>query len=79
MSQANNETQKMANDKRNRTTKSKKIRALVEKETYKYLGKLEAGAIKQAEAKEKELRKQYLRRTRKLPEAKQYSRNPIKR
>ena len=43
------------------------------KETCKYLGVLEAKTIKQMEMKEKI--KEYLRRTRKLLEAKQYSRN----
>ena len=52
------------NDGRNRTTKSgKKIRTLVEKETYKYLGILEANIIKQAEMKEK-TKKVYDRRAR---------------
>ena len=37
----------------NGTTKSRKIRTLGEKETYKYLGILEADIIKQAEMKEK--------------------------
>ena len=39
--------------KRNRTTKSRRIRTLGEKENYKYLGKLEADTIKYAEVKEK--------------------------
>ena len=42
-----------------------KIRMLGEKENYKYLGILEADTIKQAEMKEK-VRKEYLRRIRKL-------------
>ena len=54
-----------------------KIRTLGEKETYKYLGILEADTIKQKEMKEK-IKKEYLRRTRKLLEIKQYSRNLIK-
>ena len=53
-----------------------KIRILGEKETYKYLGILKADTIKQ-EMKEK-IKKEYLRRTRKLPETKLYSRNLIK-
>ena len=44
-----------------------KIRTLGEKETYEYLGILEADAIKQVEIKDK-IRKEYLRRTRKLLE-----------
>ena len=54
-----------------------KIKMLKEKETYKYLGILEADTIKQAEMKEKIL-KEYLRRTRKLLETKLHSRNLIK-
>ena len=44
-----------------------KIRTLGEKETYKYLGILEAHTIKQVEMKEK-IKKEYLRRIRKLLE-----------
>ena len=47
-----------------------KIRTLVEKETYKYLGILEADTIKQMEMKEK-IKKKYLR-TRNLLETKLY-------
>ena len=54
-----------------------KIRTLGEKETYKYLGILEADTIKQVEMKEK-IKKEYLRRTRKLLETKISSRNLIK-
>ena len=54
-----------------------KIRTLGEKETYKYLGILEADTIKQVEMKEK-IQKEYLRRTRKLLETKLSSRNLIK-
>ena len=54
-----------------------KINALAENKTYKYLGILEADTIKQAEMKEK-IQKEYLRRTRKLPETKLNSRNLIK-
>ena len=53
-----------------------KIRMRGEKETYKYLGILEADTIKEAE-KEK-IKKEYLRRTRKLFETKLYCRNLIK-
>ena len=51
----NNEKPETVNDGRNTTTKSKKKqnRTLREKETYKYLGILEADTIKQAEMKEK--------------------------
>ena len=46
-----------------------KIRTLREKETYKYLGILEAVTIKQVEVKEK-IKKEYLRRTKMLLETK---------
>ena len=50
----NNEKQETTPDGQNRTTKSKKkIRTLGEKETYIYLGILEADTIKQMEMKEK--------------------------
>ena len=54
-----------------------KIRTLGEEETYKYLGILETDNIKQVEKKEK-IKKEYLRRTRKLLEIQLYSRNLIK-
>ena len=54
-----------------------KIGTLGEKETYKYLGILEAHTIKQVEMKEK-IKKEYLRRTRKLLETKLSTRNLIK-
>ena len=54
-----------------------KIRTPGEKETYKYLGIVEADAIKQVEMKGK-IQKEYLRRTRKLLETKLSSRNLIK-
>ena len=54
-----------------------KKRILGEKETYKYLGIYEADTIKQVETKEK-IKKEYLRRTRKLTEIKLSSRNLIK-
>ena len=54
-----------------------KIRTLGEKETNKYLGILEADTIKQAEMKEK-IKKEYLKRTRKLLESKLHSKNLIK-
>ena len=54
-----------------------KIRTLAEKETYKYLGILEADTIKQVEMKKK-IQKECLRRTRKLLETKLLRRNLIK-
>ena len=54
-----------------------KIRTLGENETYKYLGILGADTIKQVEMKDN-IRKEYLRRTRKLLETKLSSRNLIK-
>ena len=54
-----------------------KIRTLGEKETYKYLGILEADTIKQMEMKK--IQKEYLRRTRKLLETRLCCRNLIKR
>ena len=50
---------------------------LTEKETYKYSGILEADTIKQVKMKEK-IKKEYLRRTRKLLETKLCHRNLIK-
>ena len=54
-----------------------KNRTLEEKETNEYLGILEADTIKQGEMKEK-IKKEYLKRTRKLLETKVCSRNLIK-
>ena len=54
-----------------------KTRTLVENETYKYLGILEADTIKRVQMKDK-FQKEYLRRTRKLLETKLSSRNLIK-
>ena len=54
-----------------------KIRMLEENETYKYLRILEADTIKQVQMKDT-IRKEYLRRRRKLPETKLFSRNLIK-
>ena len=53
-----------------------KIRTHGENETYKYMGILEADTIKQVEMKDK-IRKEYIRRTRKLFETKLSSRNLI--
>ena len=54
-----------------------KIRTLGEKETYKYLGILDVDTIKLVEMKER-IKKEYLRRTRKLLKTKLSSRNLIK-
>ena len=54
-----------------------KIKTLEENETYKYLGILEADTIRQVQIKDT-IRKDYLRRTRKLLETKLPSRNLIK-
>ena len=54
-----------------------RIRTLEEKETYKYLGILEADAIKEVQMKDT-IRTEYLRRTRKLLETKLSSRNLVK-
>ena len=54
-----------------------RIRTLEENETYKYLGILEADTIKQVQMNDL-IRKEYLRRTRKLHETKLSSRNLIK-
>ena len=54
-----------------------KMKTLVENETYKYLGILEADTIKQVEMKDK-IQKEYLRRTRKVLETKHFSRNLCK-
>ena len=53
------------------------IRMLGEKETYKYMGISENDTIKQQKMKEK-IKKEYLRRARKLLEAKLYSRTLVK-
>ena len=54
-----------------------KVRTLAENETYKYLGILEADTFKQVKMKDK-IKKEYLRRTRKLLETKLSSKNLIK-
>ena len=54
-----------------------KIRKLGDNETYKYMGILKADTIKQVEMKN-DIRKEYLRRTRKLLDTKLSSRNLIK-
>ena len=53
MRYANNEKQEMTHDGRNGTTKSRKKSMLGKKETYKYLGILEADAMKLEEMKKK--------------------------
>ena len=45
-----------------------KIRTLGEKETYKYLGILEAYTIKPEEMREKKIKKEYFRRTNSIAE-----------
>ena len=55
---------------------NQKIKTLGEKETYKYLGILEADTIKQTEIKEN-IKKEHLKRTRKLLETKLHCRNLI--
>ena len=54
-----------------------KIWTLGEKETYKYMGILKADTIKQVKTKEK-IKKEYLRRTRKLPETNLCGRKLVK-
>ena len=48
-----NDNGETTHDRRNRTTKSRKIRTLRGKETFKYLGILEAETIKQKDLREK--------------------------
>ena len=54
-----------------------RIRTMEENETYKYLGILETDYIKQVQMKDM-IRKEYLRRTRKLLETKLSSKNLFK-
>ena len=61
------------NHANNENHNQKKIRMLREKETYKYLGLLDADTIKQIEMKEKN-KKEYHSRTKKLPETILYNR-----
>ena len=75
-----NEKRKTTYDRKNRNTKSKKkkkMKTLEEKETYKYLGILEADILEQMEMKVK-IKKEHLRRKRNLLKTKLYSRNLIK-
>ena len=76
MCQASNENWQTTSDKMELPNQDK-LRTLGEKETYKYLGILEADTIKQVEMKEK-IQKEYLMKTRKLLETKLCSRNLIK-
>ena len=55
-----------------------KMRTLVEKETYEYLGILEPDTIKQVAMREKNLKKAISEKTRKLHESKLWSSNLIK-
>ena len=73
----------MKSDKKQMTERievpnKKKIGLHEEKEIYKYLGILETDTIKQAYIREKKIKKEFLRRTRKLLETKLYSRNILK-
>ena len=72
-----NKKWKKTNSRQNRTAKSRKNQTLGEQGNYKYLRILEADTIKQVKMKEK-IRKEYLRRTRKLLVAKICYRNFIK-
>ena len=72
----------MKSDKRHLTDEMQlrnqdKIRTLREKQNYKYLGILEDDTIKQVKMKD-EIKKEHLRRTRKLLETKLSDRNLIK-
>ena len=71
------EGMELPNQKKKKKKKKKKKRTLGEKETYKYLGILESDIIKQEEMKEK-IKKEYLRRTKKLLETKLNCRKLIK-
>ena len=53
MRHANNEKREATRDGRNGTTKSRKIQNAREKETYEYLGILEADTIKKVKMNEK--------------------------
>ena len=77
MHHANNENWETTPDGGKELPNQEKIRTPREEETYKYMGILETDSIKQVEMKEK-IKKEYLRRTRKLLETKLYSRNLIK-
>ena len=68
MSHASNEKEGM------KLTNHEKIRTLGKKETYKYMGILEVDTIKQVEMKER-IKKECLRRTKKLLENKLHSKN----
>ena len=78
MCHTNNEQRKKEMTEGIELPNEEKIRTLREKETYMYLGILEADTFKQAKINEKFFKK-YHRRTRKLFETKEYSRNLIKR
>ena len=69
MRHGSNEKRRTTHDRRNRTIKSRK--------THKHLGILDADAIKQVEMKEN-IKKEYLRITRKLHVTKLDSRNLVK-
>ena len=77
MCHVSNEKWQMTHNGRSQKKNQVVIRTLRKKETYKSLGILKADTIKQQEMKEK-IRKEYLRRARKLLETKLYSRNLVK-
>ena len=75
MLHANNEKRETFHDWGNRTTKSRKIRTLGEKETYEYFVMLEANDIKQVKMKEKKVSQE---NEKKLLPTNLYYRNLIK-
>ena len=75
MFQADTKKREMTHDGENRTTKTRKNQNVQKKETYKYLKTLEADTIKQKRNERKIIKKEYLRRTRKLLEIKLYCGN----
>ena len=77
MCHPNNEMQKKQMTEGIDKQLKKKIRKLGEKETFKYLVILKADTIKQMKMKEK-IKKEHLKRTKKLLEIKLYCRNLIK-
>ena len=77
MHHANNEKWQTTHDRRSQTTKSNSNQNAQRKGNLQILGILEANTIKQVEMKEK-IKKEYLRRTRKLLETKLYSGNLVK-
>ena len=76
MCNSNNEKWKKKNNGRNRTANSRKYQNALRNGKLQVLGN-KVGTIKHADMKEK-LRKEYLRRSRKLLKTKLCSRNPVK-